>query len=146
MEDITPPLAKKIPKELTAHGDVRVDDYFWMRLSDEQKNAEKSDEQTQDVLNYLNAENSYKESVMKDTENLQDELFKEMKGRMNKVRGTKTGCHKRQAVRTSARFEIHLPMPSFRSVGNVGNGEHSGSTHSTTNSCISRTKRRAAVW
>ena len=82
MEDITPPLAKKIPKELTAHGDVRVDDYFWMRLSDEQKNAEKSDEQTQDVLNYLNAENSYKESVMKDTENLQDELFKEMKGRI----------------------------------------------------------------
>ena len=82
MEDITPPLAKKIPKELTAHGDVRVDDYFWMRLSDEQKNAEKSDEQTQDVLNYLNAENSYKESVMKDTENLQDELFKELKGRI----------------------------------------------------------------
>lgn len=82
MDNIKPPIAKKTPKELTAHGDVRVDDYFWMRLSDEQKNAEKPDAQTQDVLDYLNAENSYKDSVMMDTENFQEKLFKEMKGRI----------------------------------------------------------------
>ncbi len=76
------PIAKKIAKELVAHGDVRTDDYFWMRLSDEQKNAETPDTQTQDVLDYLNAENAYKGEVMKDTETFQEELFKEMKGRI----------------------------------------------------------------
>ena len=36
----TPPKADKIPIELTAHGDTRIDNYYWMRLSDEQKSAE----------------------------------------------------------------------------------------------------------
>ena len=44
------PVAKKVPFEMTEHGDTRVDDYFWMRLSDDQKNAETPDEQTQEVL------------------------------------------------------------------------------------------------
>ena len=26
-----PPVAKKVPYEMTAHGDIRVDDYYWMR-------------------------------------------------------------------------------------------------------------------
>lgn len=77
-----PPIAKKITEELTYHGDTRLDDYFWMRLSDEQKNAETPDAQTQDVLDYLNAENAYKNDVMKDTESLQEKLFAEMKGRI----------------------------------------------------------------
>jgi len=34
------PTAKIIPKKLEIHNDVRIDNYFWMRLSDEQKNAE----------------------------------------------------------------------------------------------------------
>ena len=37
------PVAKKIPFEMTDHGDTRVDDYFWMRLSDAQKEAETPD-------------------------------------------------------------------------------------------------------
>jgi len=40
---IKPPVAEKIPHELL---NKRIDNYFWMRLSDEQKNAEKPDEQT----------------------------------------------------------------------------------------------------
>ncbi|MFK7755401.1 MAG: S9 family peptidase [Flavobacteriales bacterium] len=77
-----PPVAKKIPKELVMHDDMRVDDYFWMRLSDEQKNAETPDDQTQDVLDYLNAENTYKEAIMKNTEAFQEKLYEEMKGRI----------------------------------------------------------------
>ena len=34
------PLAEKQPVRLEKHDDVRIDNYFWMRLSDEQKNAE----------------------------------------------------------------------------------------------------------
>ena len=76
------PIAKKIKKELTINDDTRIDNYFWMRLTDEQKEAKKPDEQTQDVLDYLTAENNYLESVMKDTETFQDSLYEEIVGRI----------------------------------------------------------------
>lgn len=79
---IQPPVAKKIEKKLTIHDDTRVDDYFWMRLTDEQKNAEKPDAQTQDVLDYLNAENDYLKAMMKHTDKFQEQLFKEIKDRI----------------------------------------------------------------
>jgi len=78
------PIAKKISKELVIHDDTRIDDYFWMRLSDEQKNAENPDAQTQDVLDYLNAENKYLDEVMQHTENLQEKLYNEIVGRIKK--------------------------------------------------------------
>lgn len=79
---ITPPKAKKIPEKISIHGDTRVDDYFWMRLTDEQKEAKSPDTQTQDVLDYLNAENKYREQMMKHTEKFQSELFNEIKNRI----------------------------------------------------------------
>jgi oligopeptidase B len=45
--DAKHPIAEKQPTKLVKHGDVRIDDYFWMRLTDAQKNAEVKDEQTQ---------------------------------------------------------------------------------------------------
>jgi len=83
-EQIEAPTAKKIPKELIANDDKRMDDYFWMRLSDDQKNAESPDGQTQDVLDYLEDENEYLKSVMSDTEQLQDTLYEEIVGRIKK--------------------------------------------------------------
>lgn len=77
-----PPIAKKIPLEMNIHNDTRVDDYFWMRLSDEQKNAETPDSQTQDVLDYLNAENDYTKKVLGHTEEFQKKLFDEIVGRI----------------------------------------------------------------
>jgi len=64
MNKFHPPIAKKIPEKLVKHSDIRIDNYHWMRLSDEQKNAKNPDKQTQDVLDYLNAENDYKDKVM----------------------------------------------------------------------------------
>jgi oligopeptidase B len=81
---VNAPVAKKIPKELILHDDTRIDNYFWMRLSDDQKNAENPDSQTQDVLNYLNQENEYLEGVMSHTNELQDELYNEMVSRIKK--------------------------------------------------------------
>lgn len=78
------PIAKKIAEELVIHDDTRIDDYFWMRLSDAQKNAETPDAQTQDVLDYLNAENEYLTKVMKHTEDLQEKLYNEIVGRIKK--------------------------------------------------------------
>jgi len=79
---IEAPIAKIEPKELTIHGDTRVDNYFWMRLSDEQKEAESPDEQTKAVVDYLNAENAYLKEIMQHTESLQDSLFNEIKSRI----------------------------------------------------------------
>jgi oligopeptidase B len=76
------PIAEKDPTKLEKHGDVRIDNYFWMRLSDAQKNAEIKDEQTQKVVNYLEAENEYYEKVTVDTKKFQEDLFLEMKGRI----------------------------------------------------------------
>jgi len=79
-----PPIAEKKPFEFEIHGDIRIDNYHWMRLSDDQKNSEKPDSQTIDVINYLNSENEYQKLVMKDTEKLQQKLFNEIKGRIKK--------------------------------------------------------------
>ncbi len=69
-----PPVAKKIPKVDTVHGDVRVDNYFWMR---EKTNPE--------VIAYLESENEYTESVMKPTEEFQALLYKEILGRIKQT-------------------------------------------------------------
>lgn len=83
----TPPKAKKIPYEISAHGQTRVDDYYWMRLSDEQKNAteKERDQQTTDVLDYLNAENAYTKAVLAPTDDLKEKLFQEMKSRIKET-------------------------------------------------------------
>ncbi|MDY0253706.1 MAG: S9 family peptidase [Tenuifilaceae bacterium] len=67
----TPPVATKVPHELVMHGDTRIDPYYWMNQRD-------SDE----VIQYLNQENAYADAVMKGTENLQESLFQEIKGRI----------------------------------------------------------------
>ena len=46
-----PPDVKKIPKEIKTHDHVRTDNYYWMRLTDEQKSAKKYRKLLQKVLN-----------------------------------------------------------------------------------------------
>ncbi|MEN8228220.1 MAG: S9 family peptidase [Bacteroidota bacterium] len=68
------PVAAKKPKELTIHGDTRIDNYYWLR---ERENP--------DVIAYLEAENSYRESKMKGTEEFQKDLFDEIVGRIKQT-------------------------------------------------------------
>ena len=65
------PEAKKCPRELVAHGDIRIDNYYWLN---ERENPE--------VIDYLNSENQYQETMMKDTEELQKHLYDEIVGRI----------------------------------------------------------------
>lgn len=78
----TPPMAKKNPTVLNYHNDTITDDYFWMRLSDEQKEAEELDQHTQNVIHYLNQENEYLESQMAETESFQKKLYDEFVSRI----------------------------------------------------------------
>ncbi|MGB9104396.1 MAG: S9 family peptidase [Terriglobales bacterium] len=69
-----PPVAKIIPKDVTVHGDRRIDNYFWLR-----------EKQNPDVAAYLNAENAYTDAVMHGTEAFQDSLYKEMLGHIKQT-------------------------------------------------------------
>jgi len=79
------PVARKQDSILSIHDDERVDPYFWMRLTDEQKTATSPDNQTQQVVQYLEAENAYTEAVLKDTEALQEKLYEEIVGRIKQT-------------------------------------------------------------
>ena len=76
------PVAHKEPTTLEKHGDVRTDNYFWMRLSDEQKLAEVTDAHTKKVIDYLEAENKYYNAITSYTKPFEESLFNEMKGRI----------------------------------------------------------------
>ena len=80
--DAKAPIAEKQAKELSIHNSTRTDNYFWMRLTDEQKTASKKDKQTQKVEAYLNSENDYFDKVTASTIDFQESLFQEMKGRI----------------------------------------------------------------
>ena len=70
-KDIQPPKAKKVAKELEKHGDVRIDNYYWMNQREDQ-----------DVIDYLEAENEYNDKMTSHTKEFQNELFEEMKSRI----------------------------------------------------------------
>lgn len=66
-----PPKAAVRPHEMTLHGHTRIDNYYWLN---ERENPE--------VIAYLDAENSYANACLKHTEPLQEQLFKEITGRI----------------------------------------------------------------
>ena len=67
----TPPMAAIRPHMMTMHGHTRIDNYYWLN---ERENPE--------VLAYLEAENQYADACLKHTEPLQEQLFKEITGRI----------------------------------------------------------------
>ena len=67
----TPPDANPKDKELSIHGDTRLDPYYWL-----------NDREDPEVIQYLEDENSYTRAVLKSTEKMQKQLFEEMKGRI----------------------------------------------------------------
>ncbi len=69
--NIKPPVAKVVPKVDTVHGDIRIDNYYWLR---EKSNPE--------VIAYLEAENRYKDAMTAHTKPLQEKLYQEMLGRI----------------------------------------------------------------
>ncbi len=74
--DGKPPVAEKIPYNRIIHNDTVADPYYWM--IDFFKKGPKSDQ----IVAYLEAENSYTDQMMAQTKNLQENLFNEMKNRI----------------------------------------------------------------
>lgn len=65
------PKAEKINTSLSTHNDERIDEYYWLKERDNPK-----------VIDYLNAENSYRDKYMKDYQSLEKKLFEEIKSRI----------------------------------------------------------------
>ncbi|GLT87154.1 hypothetical protein SLE2022_052530 [Rubroshorea leprosula] len=69
----SPPLAKKVEHVMEMFGDVRVDNYYWLR-DDSRSNPE--------VISYLQQENAYTDAMMSGTKQFEIELFTEIRGRI----------------------------------------------------------------
>jgi len=70
-EELKAPVAAVRPHRLEKHGDVRIDDYYWL-----------NDRENPEVIDYLNQENAYYREMTKDEEPLREALFAEMKARI----------------------------------------------------------------
>src|SRR3989454_8700667 len=68
---LTPPVAAMRPHRFDEHGNVRIDEYYWLR-----------DRDNPEVIKYLEGENAYTKAVMAQTQALQDRLFEEFNGRV----------------------------------------------------------------
>jgi len=73
----SPPIAPKHPVRIEQHGQVRVDDYAWLRQRG-----------SREVLDYLNAENAYTEAVLAPQRALEDRLYDEIVGRIEETDST----------------------------------------------------------
>jgi oligopeptidase B len=69
-----PPVADRRPVEHRLHGDLRIDDYAWLREKDNPK-----------VIEHLEAENAYTKGVLRPTEAFQEELYREMLSRIQQT-------------------------------------------------------------
>lgn len=102
------PVAKKVPHSMTTHGDTRIDDYYWMR-DDERQDPE--------ILQHLEQENQYAETVLKHTEASQEQLFEEIKSRIakddNSVPVRKGSYYYSNKVTGNNEYPVHLREKHF---------------------------------
>lgn len=69
--NVAPPTVEKIKKEMTIHGDTRIDNYYWLNERENPK-----------VIAYLEAENKYLDTMLSPVKELREQLYEEMKGRI----------------------------------------------------------------
>ena len=70
LDELQPPVARKVPSLRTHHGDSFEDNYEWLR-----------DKESPEVVDLLKAENAYQEAVTAHQEPLREAIFQEIKGR-----------------------------------------------------------------
>jgi len=73
-KNIAAPVATKKPKELVLFGDTRNDPYYWL-----------NDRENPEVISYLNAENSYLDTMMSHAKVFRQKLYDEMVGRIKQT-------------------------------------------------------------
>jgi len=106
-KEIELPRAEKISKELKIHGDVRIDNYYWLNERENPK-----------VIEYLNSENKYYEVLTSHTKAFQEDLFQEMKGRIKE--DDESVPYKKNGYFYITRYETGKQYPIYtRKKGNL---------------------------
>jgi oligopeptidase B len=82
IKNVNPPRAEKRPRAETWHGYEKRDDYHWLKAGNWQEVMHDPSLLPHDVRAFLEGENAYHEWVMAGTEELQEKLFGELKGRI----------------------------------------------------------------
>jgi len=98
--DLETPKAPIKPKKLELHGNLRVDNYYWLN---ERENPE--------VIAYLNQENAYYKELTKHTKPFQDMLFTEMKSRIKEDDASVP--YKKNGYYYITRYEIGKEYPIY---------------------------------
>jgi oligopeptidase B len=76
------PHARRRPKKSTWHGISLVDDYAWLRAQNWREVMRDPGALDPEIRGYLEAENAYSQATLAHTQDLQETLFAEMKGRI----------------------------------------------------------------
>jgi oligopeptidase B len=111
-----PPVARRVPRASTIHGETRIDDYFWLRNREDPE-----------VLAYLEAENRYTDALTRATEPLRERLFAEMRGRIKEsdlsVPERLDGWVYYHRTETGAQYPIYCRRPAGQPEGDESGEE-----------------------
>lgn len=125
-----PPVARLEPHPTHLHGQTLEDDYFWLRNKD-----------SEEVLDYLTAENDHTSAVMAGTEALQDQLYREMLSHIKEtdasvpyrdgdwfyfshtVEGLQYPIHCRRRANTAREYDPDAPEEILLNVNQLAEGK-----------------------
>ncbi|WP_282143964.1 S9 family peptidase [Cellulophaga baltica] len=110
MSQNTVPVAKKMPKSLSIHGDTRIDNYYWL-----------NDREDKEVLDYLNEEKTYYEKMMQHTVSFQNTLFEEMKSRIKE--DDSSVPYRQNGYWYATRYELGKEYPIYSRKADLDNAE-----------------------
>ncbi|HLX53791.1 MAG TPA: hypothetical protein VKR58_07615, partial [Aquella sp.] len=106
-QSVQAPQAAKRQHLMNQHGDIRDDEYYWLKTRDSDA-----------VIKYLNDENSYFNKIMKPTEHLQDKLYDEMLARIkqddNSVPYLKNGYYYYTRYETGKQYPVFCRKKGFQ--------------------------------
>lgn len=77
-----PPLAETHPTERIVHGETLIDDYAWLRDPKWREVMRDPAQLDAKIRNYLEAENHYAKTALRESAKLSKQLIREMRGRM----------------------------------------------------------------
>jgi oligopeptidase B len=108
---VHPPKVKKIPHNLEIHGDLRTDNYYWLRNREQEE-----------VKEYLRRENEYYNTLASHTKSFRETLFNEMKSRIKE--DDESVPYKQNGYWYLTRFEKGKEYPVYsRKKGSLDAGE-----------------------
>jgi oligopeptidase B len=106
-----PPIAKRVEKKLSIHGDTRTDYYFWLNQREDPE-----------VIAYLETENKYTEKKLKHTEEFQKKLYDEMISRIKQ--DDQSVPYIDNGYYYYSRYEVGKEYPIYcRKKGSLGSAE-----------------------